>query len=283
MKFARALAQRIRSAVQAVDRRAGTHIWDASVSALRLLKDARGTRGRLSVIGSGLRFATGRPGARSVLLPVGSSVVEVTLPDTAAYRALAEVFSGDDYPPVPGAAPRTVLDLGASIGASALRYRQLYPDARIICVEASPTLIPVLEHNTRSVGAEVVHAAVAGENGEVHFAAAAQSWGGTTVSAASDGQTVAVPAVALDELIERYKPDLVKIDVEGAEYEVFARSARLEDVRAFVGEIHSLPDEPQTGELLDRFSGFDVTATSKGRMTMFEAVRTSSATSGPTV
>jgi FkbM family methyltransferase len=185
---------------------------------------------------------------------------------------LHEIFSLDQYRREEGPDPTTILDLGANIGASAVFYRLLYPAARIVCVEPDPAIVPVLTENTRSIGAEVVHAAVAGSAGEVLFFPSPQSWAGSIVRDGGEGE-VRVPSVTLDELIERYAPDLIKIDVEGAEYDVFASSTKATTARVVVGEIHSPAGDEKTTRLLSTFAGYALDVEEYGALTLFRAVR----------
>jgi hypothetical protein len=72
---------------------------------------------------------------------------------------------------------------------------------------------------------------------------------------------VTVPTRSLDDLVCDFALDtidLLKIDIEGAEWDVLPASRELKRVRAIVGEFHRSRNEPPEG-LLDCLHAFRVT------------------------
>jgi FkbM family methyltransferase len=271
---ATSIIHRIRDGLTAVDRRLGTRLATGLKDGIQLALSAPATPvDRLRMLALGARFATGRfEGPATARLRVHDRPVTMHLPDFAAFLVLHEIFALDQYRREEGPDPTTILDLGANIGASAVFYRLLYPAARIICVEPDPAIVPVLTENTRSIGAEVIHAAVAGSAGEVLFFPSPQSWAGSIVRDGGEGE-VRVPSVTLDDLMERYSPDLIKIDVEGAEYDVFEASTKATAARVVVGEIHTREHDVKTTRLLSTFAGYALDVEGYGELTLFRAVR----------
>jgi hypothetical protein len=117
----------------------------------------------------------------------------------------------------------------------------------------------------------VIHAAVAPQSGTINFFVSDESWSGTTTPE-SPGRRLTVPAISIDELVMSHKPDLIKIDVEGAEYAIFENSTACRSVRIVVGEIHSDITDPRTTTVLDYFAGFKVDTEPYGGLTLFRAV-----------
>jgi FkbM family methyltransferase len=192
--------------------------------------------------------------------------VPFTIPDYAAFRVLGEVFVSAEYAVELAEPPRTVLDLGANIGASALFFRRRYPAARIVAVEASPTLAKILRDNTRQLRVDVRHCAVAASDGAVNFYESRESWSGSTTR--GDGAPTTVPAVRLDDLLH-HPVDLLKIDVEGAEFDVLPASRRLHRVNTIIGEIHAPPGSRPVAELLRHLPDFRVTTNDPGPLVPF--------------
>lgn len=154
----------------------------------------------------------------------------------------------------------TVLDLGGNIGCVALRVAR--HARRVIVYEPDPLNLALLERNLSGLdNVEVVRGAVAGERGQrkLHVAASGR-WGARStlfhdvqaqrVNAADTEVEVAV--TTLDALFEKHaigRCDLLKIDVEGAEYEIFGAASRdtLARIERIVGEYHDVyPDDPRT-------------------------------------
>jgi FkbM family methyltransferase len=264
----------IRTGIQMADRVLKTELWYGLSTGLRLARKlGRGTA-RLDFIVAGLLFATGRwRRSTTVRIDIGTRRTRVILPDLAAFRVLGEIFLFNQYRREPGPDPKSILDLGANIGASALFYRRLYPNAKIVCVEANPAIVEILARNTAPLNVEVIHAAVAPTSGTIDFFISDESWAGTTTPG-SEGVRVPVPAVTLDTLVSEHKPELIKIDVEGAEYAILRHSDACRSARIVVGEIHSEREDPQTTSVLEHFAGFDLDVETYGSLTLFRAVRT---------
>jgi FkbM family methyltransferase len=244
------------------------------VRSIRLaVKIARGPA-MLRVVWAGLAFRLGRTRPVTLKLTAPGGPLPFTVPDYAALRVFVEVFLAREYEVIVDPPPRTILDLGANIGVSVLYFRRRFPEARIIAVEASPGLAALLRENTRTLEVEVRAAAVALAPGTVMFHESAESWAGTTSSTAGVG-AIAVPAIGFDDLLRETRPDLVKLDVEGAELEFLPASRELREVPHIVGEIHAPPGSPRSAEALQALRGFRVTAnppSPRARFTVFQAV-----------
>jgi len=121
-----------------------------------------------------------------------------------------------------------VIDAGAYCGASGLLFaQQVGSTGKVIAVEADPANFKALLQNTASNPAiTCVPAALWSSRGTLVFASegnmgsAVQSDGGAVRPGAA---RVEVPALTLADLIDRFaltRVDGIKLDIEGAEYEV---------------------------------------------------------------
>lgn len=158
----------------------------------------------------------------------------------------------------------TVVDAGAHIGTFTT-MAALHAD-RVVAVEPNPASAALLRGNVARNGldnVDVIEAALWVDDDGIELHAQSVSSASSVVrggDTASD--TVAVPTVTLAQLVDRYGPvDLLKMDVEGAEFEVLAEASDdvLRQVGTFVGEIHSfLGSSAAVVERL-RAAGFVVT------------------------
>ena len=145
-----------------------------------------------------------------------------------------------------------VFDVGAHQGIVALMLADVVgSDGRIIAVEAEPHNARAAERNRKLNGAEnltVLHAAGAARTGSLRFS---EGLNGRVARHGGRFGTVEVPAVAIDDLAQRYgRPDCIVIDVEGFEASVLAgaretirRGRTLFLVEVHVG--HGLDRAPQ--------------------------------------
>lgn len=156
-----------------------------------------------------------------------------------------------------------VIDLGCNIGAASLWFADRYPSATVIGVEADPRTAELARRNSAAdARIEIINAAASDSPGTATLYVA-DSWASSTVAGGDgDGDQVQVPAVTLDELIERGGPRrLLKIDIEGAEHQVLRASRGLRGVEFVTGEFHPVPGETWDG-MLASLAGFAVVRSS---------------------
>ncbi len=120
-----------------------------------------------------------------------------------------------------------IIDAGANVGLAAVYFTHTFPEATIISIEPEMNNYRQLEKNTapyKNIYCE--HAAIWGEAASVVINNPESLSAGFMVSANTvsiNGN--AIPAVTIDALMNKYhwqEIDIVKMDIEGAEKEVFA-------------------------------------------------------------
>lgn len=146
-----------------------------------------------------------------------------------------------------------IIDGGGCIGMSLLYFKQVFPDARIICFEPDPDLMQVLSRNiTTNQLADIalVQAGLAGQAGTVAFHPDGVD-GGRIVEGNDGHQSIAT--VCLSDYI-REPVDFLKLNIEGSELPVLQEveaSGKMEYINELVLEYHGWPGEPQRlGEIL---------------------------------
>jgi FkbM family methyltransferase len=139
----------------------------------------------------------------------------------------------------PSSEQPVVLDCGANIGISVLNYKRRFPGARITAFEPDPGICRVLRGNLARNGAgdvDVVQAAVWTSSGEIAFAVHGTDGGRIDERIEHTGPRVAT--VDLRDYL--HSPvDLLKLDIEGAEYAlVHHLHGSLSHVASLVLECH---------------------------------------------
>lgn len=172
--------------------------------------------------------------------------------------------------------PQVILDLGSNIGVSVLYFRARYPNARIHAVEPDPKAFELLEANTRGLPHVSVHRlAVADHDGEALFFPASESFASSLRHDASVAAT-RVEARKLDTLMKELsleRIDLLKVDIEGAEHDVFAASRQLDRIRTILGEVHVDLMPVTYADFMELLEGFDARAERQHIPSMPEAER----------
>ncbi len=173
------------------------------------------------------------------------------LSSTELLHGLKEIFVDEIYKQELPAKPY-IIDCGANIGLSVIYMKRLFPDGEIIAFEPDEQNFKLLENNIRSFGyTDIVlkKEAVWVENTTMSF-----SGRGSTESkliSNSLDQTFPVKAVRLKDFINK-KIDFLKIDIEGAEYNVLLDiSENLHFVQNLFLEYHgNFKENYQLNELL---------------------------------
>jgi len=139
--------------------------------------------------------------------------------------------------------PRVIVDAGANIGLASIFYANKYPDARIIAIEPEPSNYQMLVRNLAPYSkVETVHAALWKDNCAIQLRDKGTGHTGFQTSAESDDAAASVQGVTLDQLMRDFGIDyidLLKVDIEGAEREVFEHSPNwLNSVGIVAVELH---------------------------------------------
>lgn len=133
-----------------------------------------------------------------------------------------------------------VLELGAGMGfISTFCAKQLGDASRVCAVEALPQMEAVIRENfaRNAVAPELVMAAIGIKSGECTFTVTENFW---SSSASQDedngGKQITVPMVALADLLERFEPTYLVVDIEGLEESLF--NVDLGTARKICLEVH---------------------------------------------
>ena len=250
----------------------------------RMGRLGRGVGGRVRIAATVARFRRARlrgEQVQPVTLPLAYDGVPFDLVVTSAsdLEVLREVFLDGEYSGY-DAQPEVIVDLGANIGVSVWWFAIAHPAARIFAVEPDPRAFALLERNTAALpNVRAVHAAVAAQDGDVPFFTGEETWTSSTVAHQQATREITVPGRTLDGLLEEWgvsSPDLLKIDIEGAEYEVLRSSGVLESVPLVLGEYHRSFCPASCEEFTDllRTHGFEVSLARAEENIPFVATRT---------
>lgn len=121
-----------------------------------------------------------------------------------------------------------MLDIGGNIGAVAVPIALIRPDVNIVSIEASPWIFRYLQENigyNQLTNVEALNYAVYSENGkELNFYSPRDKYGKGSLASVFSKESILVSTTSIDELMASKLskvPHLIKVDVEGFEYDVF--------------------------------------------------------------
>lgn len=206
---------------------------------------------RYPALGRLVRFATARLTARAARISFGPAAgMEILSADSNPGYAL-----GTTEPEVQQflathlGTGEVFYDIGANVGFFTLiGARSVGPSGRVYAFEPLPANAAALRHNAELNDlshVEVIEAAVSASTGKAVLALGRSTQDGHLLggSATASSGTIEVSVVSLDDLVEQGRigpPALVKIDAEGAEFEVMSGMRRLlgEHRPTVVCEVH---------------------------------------------
>ncbi len=227
--------------------------------------------------------------ARTVrLYPVGK-VVLATVPGsdiqllvrlgTPDIQVFNDVYHGKEHDWDFEVTPKTIMDAGAYTGLSTAYFAARYPGAKIIAIEPSEDNFALLIRNVSKLeNVYPINAALWSESGSLVLTDPGRDYWGLTVQepdtdASPDRPNALisptkVDALTISDLMSDYEVDrfnLLKLDIEGSEKEIFSNahpwidrvdaiSIELHDrfkpgcARAFFGAVADFPTELRRGE-----------------------------------
>ena len=163
--------------------------------------------------------------------------------DTSDFCAYSDVlvFRSKSYDPgIQGFSPNTIVDVGAHIGMASILFARNYPTARIIAIEPEPSNFAALVKNTAPYKTITpIQAALWREDGEVTLGPSNAHPKGAFQIVESGLQRV--HAITMNALMREtgiHSIDLLKVDIEGAEIEVFESCPWMANVRVIAIELH---------------------------------------------
>jgi FkbM family methyltransferase len=170
-------------------------------------------------------------------------------------RVANEILAGETYPrpPLdPRIQVKTVVDIGAHVGAAAMWFHRLWPEAEIYCYEPAEDSVQLLRKNAPF--AHVRQCALSDHSGKAVLykgpeATAARSLYGHE-------RLCEVDVVAACEAFEAQhpKPDVVKLDTEGCEVAIMENAWRfIDSAKVVYVEYHRWYDRRHIENLLSRF------------------------------
>jgi FkbM family methyltransferase len=141
---------------------------------------------------------------------------------------------------------RTIVDVGANLGFFALAARDYYPDAAIHAYEPNPRIQPELRENTDGLNIQIFPEAIGSKDGYVSLIDTGPSDQARTRE--SQGPDGAIPRAGLQTAIDRIggTVDLLKLDCEGAEWNILELSGCWNSVRNIRLEYHLVDGNTQS-------------------------------------
>lgn len=136
-----------------------------------------------------------------------------------------QVFLAKSYEIFYGIEPKVIIDCGANIGLSAIYFKNRFPEAKIIAIEPEISNFELLKKNTEKYNnIFCIKSGVWNKSTNLVIKDRSNGNWGFVIEEANCKSSDTIPAVSINEIIDDYKInqiDILKIDIEGSEKELF--------------------------------------------------------------
>jgi FkbM family methyltransferase len=215
---------------------------------------------------------TGEPPAPSGAVPLrGEFPTVLVRVGTSDPDVFMQVFGALEYGPLPATVqPGLIVDCGANVGYAAVSFLERWPAAEVIAIEPDPGNAALARQNLAAYGARatVVEAGVWSSTTPLRIRRGAfgdgRQWS-FQVEACPPGEAADVEGIGLADVIGARTVELLKIDIERGELELFgAPCPWLDHVRNLAIELH---DEECAAAFESALRGYEYDRFEAGELT----------------
>jgi FkbM family methyltransferase len=191
--------------------------------------------------------------------------LRITSNDPAVYE---QIFLKKEYEFILERLPKTIIDAGANIGLASIYFSNKYPEAKIIAIEPEENNFSLLRENVKPLNnVTVIHAALWDKNEDVNLVDPGLGESGFMTEDKNELGNFprkfrhSIKGITIDKLIEDYELhtiDILKIDIEGAEKEIFKDTLSwIERVNMLIIELHERMKPGCSRNFYNGSNGFD--------------------------
>ena len=206
---------------------------------------------------------TGKKFIIDLKIPGKNKNVKLRIPSSDPW-VFKQVFLDKEYDFKTINSPKFIVDAGANIGLASVFFAELFPDAKIIAIEPEKSNFILLKKNVADYPNIIpLQAALWNHNTKINICdSGLGEWGFMTQEISDNTQKIehAVDALTVDEIIKKFnleKINILKIDIEGAEKEVFQNTeCWINNVDALIVELHDRMKSGCSRNFYQNSSGF---------------------------
>ena len=175
-------------------------------------------------------------------------------PYTGDFATIRQVIWDQEYDLNLSKKPDIIVDLGANIGISTMAFADKYPDAKVIAVEPDKNNFEILNFNTRKYKNIITINKAIWINDEMVSLENPVGLSNSFIFKKSydDNLKNTIQAISLNSLMEQFnilRIGLLKVDIEGAEQEIF-----LEGNNNWIKKVHHISIEFHDSKVAEKIS-----------------------------
>lgn len=159
--------------------------------------------------------------------------------------------------------PQYIVDIGSNVGLSVIFFKLFYPDSNIYAFEPDPVTFEKLKRNTSQFNNIFLYNwAISNTNSDIdYYINTKSSMSSSMYKRSSFQKLIKVKSVTISNLIGELnipRIDLLKFDIEGAEFVTFDNKDNIKNIQYLIGEVHEDIANKDVGSFLGLFSDYEV-------------------------
>ncbi|MCF6410794.1 FkbM family methyltransferase [Pseudalkalibacillus salsuginis] len=165
--------------------------------------------------------------------------------DSTDFDTFKYVFHKKEYRlPTLTFQPKWIIDGGANVGYTSVYFAEQFPNAKIMAVESEPSNVEVMKENIRNYDQiKLLHAGLWNKNTFLKVKDVGLGEWGMMVEETERAEQGSFKAVTIDSIAANFgmeEIDILKLNVEGAEKELFSQGYEswLSKVKILIIELH---------------------------------------------
>jgi FkbM family methyltransferase len=198
-----------------------------------------------------------------ILLKYKKNIFPIYFNDAADVFAFHEIFVKEEYDVDFGKEQKIIFDLGSNSGLSVIFFKLKYPNAIIFAFEPNPVVFKKLKKNTKNFSnIKCFNFAISYKDGfDKFYVCDRDNLSSSFIKRSSPGGYIEVETRSVPSIIKEFNInsiDLIKFDVEGAEFKIFSNNFPFDIVQSMVGEVHlDLVDQIDKEKFISFFNMFN--------------------------
>jgi FkbM family methyltransferase len=200
---------------------------------------------------------------RQVSITYRNLSFKYTIGNLDDYRILEEMYIDKQYTLNLKGEVRTIVDIGSNVGTSIIYFLANYHQAKIYGFEPTTYCYELLKRTVGGYDRVTIEKKAIGihdgQEAPIYIHPAGHS--GSSNFFIEGSKKEQVPTITLDAIIEKYhldSIDILKMDIEGLEYEVFQSFKHLSLVKYILVEIHPFVSGHSKEDFLALFPLFEI-------------------------
>jgi FkbM family methyltransferase len=215
--------------------------------------------------------------SRSVSVPTIAHIITLR-GATSDVRTFHQIFTDEEYNLKLDFYPQNIIDAGANIGLAAVYFANKYPQSKIVSIEPEAANYNLLATNVKHyAGVYPLNKALSNIQETLQVVdIGLGNWGFTTTKTQSNESSVSnsIETITIPQLMKQYNfayLDIVKIDIEGYEKELFESNFEewLPKTRCLIIELHDWTKKGCSTSFFKCISKYDFSCAMQGENLVF--------------